>query len=90
MSQLRVKVGLGSCGIAAGAQRIYDHLELIHQKNPEQWSLEKTNCIGICYSEPLVHIEFNDELYIYGNITPVGTEQVIESFFQHNTPPSAF
>ena len=52
--------------------------------------MEKTNCIGICYSEPLVHIEFNDELYIYGNITPVGTEQVIESFLQHNTPPSAF
>ena len=90
MSQLRVKVGLGSCGIAAGAQRIYDHLELIHQKYPEQWSLEKTNCIGICYSEPLVHIEFNDQLYIYGNITPIGTEQVIESFLQHNTPPSAF
>ena len=44
-------VGLGSCGIASGAQEVYDFFE----KNIEgsDIALKKTSCIGICFQELL-------------------------------------
>ncbi len=51
----RIKVGMASCGLAAGAQEIYDILSAdLGDK------LEGTGCIGMCFREPLVEIEFTD------------------------------
>jgi len=47
-----VKVGMGSCGIAAGAQKVYDSLFALQKQNPTLFLLEKTNCVGMCYCEP--------------------------------------
>ncbi|MCK5223703.1 NADH-quinone oxidoreductase subunit NuoF [Candidatus Calescamantes bacterium] len=51
----RIKVGMASCGLAAGAQEIYDILSAdLGDK------LEGTGCIGMCFREPLIEIEFTD------------------------------
>lgn len=55
MSNLVIKVGEGSCGIAAGAGKVYDVLE---QKlsGKEGVCLSITGCIGMCYLEPIVDV----------------------------------
>jgi len=80
MPLLSIKVGLGSCGIAAGAQKVYDHLLEKLKLDPEQFILSKTNCIGACYVEPLVQV--NDD--IYGEVTPEKMDRILESYL-HNT-----
>ena len=51
---MRIVVGQGSCGIAAGASKVYDALEkLIPTSNDE---LTFTGCIGMCFLEPIVDI----------------------------------
>ncbi|MBQ1977865.1 MAG: NADH-quinone oxidoreductase subunit F, partial [Ruminococcus sp.] len=50
---MRIVVGSGSCGIAAGAQKVYDAIEnLLADKN----TLGVTGCIGMCYLEPIVDL----------------------------------
>ena len=73
-----VKVGLGSCGLAAGAQKVYDRLLALQTQNPALFRLEKTNCIGMCYCEPLVQVDQDNTSVIYGRVT----EEKVDSIFQ--------
>ncbi len=51
---MKVVVGAGSCGIAAGAQKVYDALEM--QNGDKAFSLTVTGCNGMCFLEPIVDI----------------------------------
>jgi NADH:ubiquinone oxidoreductase subunit F (NADH-binding)/Pyruvate/2-oxoacid:ferredoxin oxidoreductase delta subunit/(2Fe-2S) ferredoxin len=52
----KILVGMATCGLAAGAQRVFDTLH--HKAHQQHWDgvVEKTGCIGFCYKEPLVDI----------------------------------
>ena len=52
---MRIVVGQGSCGIAAGASKIYLRLEDI-LKDQTSVLLEVTGCVGMCFLEPIVDI----------------------------------
>lgn len=51
---MKVVVGAGSCGIAAGAQKVYDALKV--QNGDEVFALTVTGCNGMCFLEPIVDI----------------------------------
>lgn len=55
---MRIAVGEGSCGIAAGAHKVYEALE----KLCDGVQLSITGCIGMCFLEPIVDIYDNDTL----------------------------
>ncbi len=56
----RVVVGQGSCGIAAGANKVYDVLaDALSQSNV---TLGIAGCIGMCWLEPIVDIYCDDAL----------------------------
>jgi len=48
-----IKVGLASCGLAAGADEIYNQLK---ETLPSSIQLEKTACLGLCYAEPMAEV----------------------------------
>lgn len=57
MSDMKIVVGQGSCGIAAGAGKVYDRLAaLIKEGKLGNATLSVTGCIGTCYLEPIVDI----------------------------------
>ncbi len=57
---MKIVVGEGSCGIAAGAAKVYSAIEkLIGSTDSE---LTVTGCIGMCFLEPIVDIYDNGEL----------------------------
>ena len=58
---INVKVGQGSCGISAGAAKVYIALEQQLNNIPDV-QLSVTGCIGMCYLEPIVDIYNGDEL----------------------------
>jgi NADH-quinone oxidoreductase subunit F len=51
---MRIVVGEGSCGVAAGAAKVYSSLEPLMDKTDA--SLTITGCIGMCFLEPIVDI----------------------------------
>ncbi len=54
MQTISVKVGMASCGMAAGASEVYQKLEAYLAESKLPVSLSKTACIGMCFEEPLV------------------------------------
>ncbi|MCF7740552.1 MAG: 4Fe-4S binding protein [Candidatus Marinimicrobia bacterium] len=62
----RIKVGTASCGIAAGADEVYDYLS----KNVTDHDVVEVGCIGHCYAEPLVEVETEDRSYFFENVEP--------------------
>ena len=54
---IRIVVGEGSCGLAAGAAAVYDALSAAL---PEGVSLGITGCVGACYLEPIVDVYDED------------------------------
>ena len=52
---MRIIIGEGSCGLAAGAGAVHARLEeLLAQSNPAEATLGITGCIGMCFLEPIV------------------------------------
>ncbi|OQA47926.1 MAG: NADP-reducing hydrogenase subunit HndC [Firmicutes bacterium ADurb.Bin300] len=56
---MKILVGEGSCGIAAGAGKVFSALK---KALPENARLEITGCIGMCWLEPIVDIYIGNKL----------------------------
>ncbi len=69
---MKIAVGQGSCGIAAGAMKVYNALEksLDLSKN----ELTVTGCIGMCYLEPIVDVYDNGDLHRFVKVTEDGAK----------------
>lgn len=65
-----IRVGLNSCGIAAGANEVYDALRGEMKKRGLSFRLKSVGCIGMCYREPLVDVIENGKLISYGGVKP--------------------
>ncbi len=57
-----IKVGQGSCGIAAGAGKVFNALQRELSKVGANAELTTVGCIGMCYLEPIVDLYEDDEL----------------------------
>lgn len=80
--ETKVIVGLGSCGIAAGAGKVYEKIKAIKKAEKLTFELKKTSCVGMCYREPLVEVIDDTGRYLYGEIDE---EKVIEVIDKHVT-----
>lgn len=83
MEQIKVLVGLASCGIAAGANKVFNKLLEIKEKESLNIELKKTGCIGMCYAEPLVEVIHNDTSYLYGEIDEKKIEEIVEKHIKN-------
>jgi len=84
--KVKIKVGLASCGIAAGGQEVYDEIDKYISKNDVDIKLEKTGCIGMCYSEPLVEIKDDSGQTMYGNLEVDDVENILNKHIQKQEP----
>ncbi|MBC8416441.1 MAG: 4Fe-4S binding protein [Candidatus Cloacimonetes bacterium] len=82
----KIKVGLASCGIAAGAKQIQEYIQNEIKDKKLNIALEKTGCIGMCYNEPLVEVFSDSGQWLYGNVTEEKAEKIIEHHAQNDTP----
>ena len=57
---MKIVVGQGSCGIAAGAGKVYDRIAEEIEKNQYPMELSITGCIGMCYLEPIIDVYTED------------------------------
>ncbi|NLN07729.1 MAG: NADH-quinone oxidoreductase subunit NuoF [Firmicutes bacterium] len=81
----KVRVGLSTCGIAAGASKTYD--EIVPLLAAYGITPEKTGCMGMCYCEPLVEvIDSEGKSYVYGNVTADKAATIVEEHIKGGRP----
>jgi NADH-quinone oxidoreductase subunit F len=86
MEKTKVIVGLGSCGLAAGAGKVYDELLRIKETDNLDIELKKTSCIGMCFREPLVEIIDESGSYLYGNVDIKKADEIVEKHILNFAP----
>ena len=86
MGKTKVIVGLGSCGIAAGAKKTYEKIEALKHADNLDFELKQTSCIGMCYNETLVEIIDDDGHYLYGGIDEDKALELIEKHVVQKEP----
>ncbi|RCW48805.1 NADH-ubiquinone oxidoreductase-F iron-sulfur binding region domain-containing protein [Halanaerobium sp. MA284_MarDTE_T2] len=76
----RIIIGMGTCGLAAGAQKVWDTAaeELKKLNLDKEVDLDHTGCIGFCAKEPLMEIRDKNKRYIYANVNSEKTKEIIK------------
>ena len=87
-SNLRVVVGLGTCGIAAGARPVLNAFtEEVAKRNLLNVTVTQTGCIGICQYEPVVEVfQPGKEKITYVKMTPEKVKRVVEEHLVGGNP----
>ena len=86
MSKTQVIVGLGSCGVAAGAAKTYAKIKALKEAENLDFELKKTSCVGMCYREPLVEIVDSTGTYLYGEIDENKVFEIIDKHVVQGSP----
>lgn len=80
-SQPVIYIGMGSCGIASGADRIWKRASEILRREKIQAKLLKVGCIGPCYLEPLVDISLPGHARVcFNNVDEKRLEKLIPDY----------
>ena len=80
-SDIRVVVGMATCGIAAGARPVLNaFFEAVTEGGlAEKVTVSQTGCIGICQFEPVVEIhEAGKDKVTYVKMTAEKAKEVVE------------
>ena len=77
---VQVVVGMGTCGIAAGAKDTFSALvETLSEKSLTNVLVRQTGCMGLCHSEPTVEVVVPGmPTVIYGHVDAATAKEIVE------------
>jgi NADP-reducing hydrogenase subunit HndB len=78
---ISVIIGMGTCGIAAGAKKTFDTFVEALAGKPELKTvvIRQTGCMGLCYAEPTVEVVMPGmPTVIYGNVGPEVARKIVQ------------
>ena len=83
----KIIVGMGTCGIAAGARETMHAILDELKKREIDANVTTVGCIGMCIKEPLVDIEQAGKPRVtYANVNPDMVPRLIEEHLIKNQP----
>jgi NADH-quinone oxidoreductase subunit F len=77
--EIEIRIGMGSCGIASGAQEVRAALEAEIAELGGGVPVKAVGCSGLCHSEPLMEVIDRGRRTMYGNLTPADVRKVVRS-----------
>ena len=83
---IRVVVGMATCGIAAGARPVLNaFVEAVNNEGlAGKVTVSQTGCVGLCQYEPIVEIhEAGKEKVTYVKMTAEKAKTVVEKHLKH-------
>ncbi len=82
-----IQVGMGTCGRAAGAEKVLATAEKCLKRMHLLGRILHVGCIGMCYMEPIMAIRKPGKPFIYyGNLTTGRTEEILSSYLLNDDP----
>lgn len=86
----QVVVGMGTCGIAAGARETMKAiLDTIEKESLNGIIVTQTGCIGLCEKEPIVQVTIGDQPKVtYGKVNADVAKKILEEHVVNGKPVS--
>lgn len=77
--EIRVVVGMATCGISAGARPVFNTLiDEVAKRNLANVKVSRTGCLGMCKLEPIVEVFVpNQEKVTYCKVDPEKAKNII-------------
>ncbi|SRR6056297_413795 len=74
-----IVIGMGTCGIAAGAREIMNEvINELQKRGISDVAVQTTGCIGMCQREPLLDVIIpGKERITYGNVSKEDVQRII-------------
>jgi NADP-reducing hydrogenase subunit HndB len=74
-----IRVGMSTCGIAAGAEEVFATFVEEAKKRNIQIDIKKCGCVGMCFAEPLVEVAVEGlSPVIYGKVNKETAVKIME------------
>jgi len=92
-NDIRIVVGMATCGIAAGARPVLNAFveEVAKQNLSDTVTVSQTGCIGICQYEPVVEVyKGGEEKVTYVHMTEDKVSRIIEEHIKGGKPVTDF
>ena len=89
---IRVVVGMATCGIAAGARPVMmAFMDEINKRGLSQVTVSQTGCIGMCRLEPMVDVYVpGKEKVTYVHMTPEMVGRVVAEHIVNGRPVTEY
>jgi NADH:ubiquinone oxidoreductase subunit F (NADH-binding)/(2Fe-2S) ferredoxin len=85
--QIRINIGMATCGLAAGADGIYETLQQRIQQRGLAATLKKTGCIGYCQQEPLMEVRLpGGGRVVYTQVTRPRARALVDELSRGHLP----
>jgi len=74
----KIRVGMATCGLASGAQKVFDAIKEEVEKRALDVIVAQTGCLGFCQKEPLVDVLMPGKpRIVYAEMTPEKARAVV-------------
>ncbi|HPR13684.1 MAG TPA: (2Fe-2S) ferredoxin domain-containing protein [Bacteroidales bacterium] len=81
---VRVKVHMGTSGLASGAREIYDFFRLELEKRNIQASVTSTGDMGYSFAEPTMEVKRpGEDPVVFGNVDKLRADEIIEKYIKN-------
>jgi len=89
---IRVVVGMATCGIAAGARPVMmGFMDEINKRGLSKVTVSQTGCIGMCRLEPMVDVYLpGQEKVTYVHMTPEKVGRVVAEHIVNGRPVTEY
>jgi len=89
---IRVVIGMATCGIAAGARPVMmSFMDEINKRGLSQVTVSQTGCIGMCRLEPMVDVYLpGKEKVTYVHMTPEKARRVVAEHIVNGRPVTEY
>ncbi|MFA8344135.1 MAG: NAD(P)H-dependent oxidoreductase subunit E, partial [Rhodothermaceae bacterium] len=78
-----IKIGLGSCCVASGSDKVRDALEESFKDATVVPEIKKVGCVGMCHRVPLLEVCLpNEEPKIYDKVKPEEVKKIVAKHFE--------
>lgn len=87
-SNIRVVVGMATCGIAAGARPVINaFLDEVSKRNLKNVKVTQAGCLGMCKLEPMVEVYVpGKEKVTYVLVTEEAARQIVNEHIVNGNP----
>ncbi|MBN1108223.1 MAG: (2Fe-2S) ferredoxin domain-containing protein [Bacteroidales bacterium] len=82
--RIRIKVHMGTSGLASGAKVIYEFLRQELDKRNIDADVSGTGDMGYCFAEPTIEVKRPGEApVVFGNVDKLKADEIIEKYIKN-------
>ena len=92
LNEKQVIIGMGTCGIAAGARPVLTaFLEEVAKRELKNVTVTQTGCIGVCRLEPIAEVYVpGEEKVTYVKLTPEMVPRIVSEHLVNHNPVAEY